>query len=243
MNRASGKRWLSLLVAALLGGATLSTANAAATAAADKIYVNARVWTGRTDAPYAQAIAVAGERILAAGSTKEVAALRAQQTEVIDLKGAFVVPGFIDNHVHFINGGLSLAQVDLRDAKTPQEFSRRIAAAAKARPGKWITDGNWDHELWGTLPTRDWIDAATASTPVLVYRLDGHMALANSLALKLAGITDATPDPEGGTIVRDKNGRATGVLKDTAFNLVTRVIPPASDQQIDEALERRPSMH
>jgi predicted amidohydrolase YtcJ len=233
MNPFSSTRWLSVLLYILFS--CVSTANAADV---DKIYLNARIWTGRTDVPYAQAIAVAGERILATGATKEIEALRTKQTQVIDLKGAFVVPGFIDNHVHFINGGLALTQVDLRDAGTPEEFTRRIAAAAKERPGKWITDGNWDHELWGKLPTRDWIDAVTATTPVLVFRLDGHMALANSLALKLAGITDATPDPEGGTIVRDQQGRATGVLKDTAYNLVTSVIPPQSDKQIDEALQR-----
>jgi predicted amidohydrolase YtcJ len=234
MNVLSGRHRLSFLVLLLFGCA--ATADAAAVA--DKIYLNARIWTGRHEAPYAEAIAVGGERILAAGSRKDVEALRAQQTQVVDLKGAFVVPGFIDNHVHFINGGLALSQVDLRDAATPEEFTRRIAAAAKAQPGKWITDGNWDHELWGKLPTREWIDAVTPTTPVLVFRLDGHMALANSLALKLAGITDATADPQGGTIVRDENGRATGVLKDTAFNLVTRIIPPMSDQQIDAALQR-----
>ncbi len=89
--------------------------------------------------------------------------------------------------------------------------------------GRWIKDGNWDHELWGgELPTRDWIDKDTANTPVFVSRLDGHMALANSLVLKLAGIDEKTPDPDGGTIVRDKNGRPTGVLKDNAMNLVVQ---------------------
>lgn len=230
---------LGFVAAALLGSVGLTAAHAATAPTADKIYVNARVWTGRTESPQAQAIALAGERILAAGSTAEIEALRTPKTAVIDLKGAFVVPGFIDNHVHFIGGGLALAQIDLRDAKTPQEFSRRIAAAAKARPGKWITDGNWDHELWGgELPTREWIDRSTASTPVFVSRLDGHMALTNAVALKLAGITDETPDPEGGTIVRDKSGRATGVLKDAALNLVMRVIPPPSQTELDEALQR-----
>lgn len=233
MSPFCGYRWMGLLL-----GALFSWTAAAGAATADKIYVNARVWTGRAEAPYTQAIAVAGERILATGTVEEIERLRTRQTQVADLNGAFVVPGFIDNHVHFINGGLALTQVDLRDAATREEFARRIAAAAKQRPGKWILDGYWDHELWGTLPTREWIDAVTPTTPVLVYRLDGHMALANTLALERAGITDATPDPEGGTIVRDAHGRATGVLKDTAFNLVTRVIPPPSDKQIDEALER-----
>ena len=176
-------------------------------ASADKIYLNGKFWTGRGDASYVEAIALSGERIIATGSTAEVSARRTPATQIVDLHGAFVVPGFIDNHVHFINGGIALQQVDLRDAGTPAEFSRRIAAAAKARPGKWITDGNWDHQLWGgTLPTRDWIDRETATSPVFVSRLDGHMALANSMTLKIAGITAATPDPEGGLIVRDKDG-------------------------------------
>jgi len=230
--------------------ATLSTqlssaaarSEAAATdrpASADKIYLNGKFWTGRADAPHAEAIALSGEHIIATGTTAEILALRAVKTQVIDLAGAFVVPGFIDNHVHFISGGIALQQVDLRDARTPAEFSSRIAAAAKARPGKWITDGNWDHQLWGgTLPTRDWIDRDTPTSPVFVSRLDGHMALANSVTLKLAGITATTPDPEGGVIVRDKDGKPTGILKDGALDLVTKVMPAPSDADMDEALAK-----
>jgi predicted amidohydrolase YtcJ len=208
-------------------------------ASADKIYVNGKFWMGRGGDSYAEAIALSGEHIIATGTAAEVSSLRTPQTRVIDLGGAFVVPGFIDNHVHFISGGIALQQADLRDARTPAEFTRRIAAAAKARPGKWITDGNWDHQLWGgALPTRDWIDGATPTSPVFVSRLDGHMALANSLTLKLAGISAATPDPEGGLIVRDKDGKPTGILKDRALDLVTRIMPAPSDSDMDEAFAK-----
>jgi len=220
--------------------ALLQWVSVLAAAPPDAIYVNGSIWSGDARQSNAEAIAVADGNIVALGSTAEVRKLAAKTTRVVDLQRARVVPGFIDNHVHFISGGLALDQVDLRDATTPAEFTRRIAQAAARLPkGSWIKDGNWDHELWdGQLPTRDWIDKDTPSTPVFVSRLDGHMALANSLVLKLAGIDEKTPDPEGGTIVRDAAGRPTGVLKDNAMLLVTKVIPPVSDQELEHALAR-----
>jgi len=216
-----------------------SLAGAQSAQAVDEIYINGRFWTGRGDNSYVQAVAVSGERIVAVGTTAEISARRTAKTRVVDLGGQFVTPGLIDTHVHFINGGLALQQVDLRDAATPAEFSRRIVAAARARPGKWITDGNWDHQLWGgKLPSRDWIDRDTPTTPVFVSRLDGHMALVNSVTLKLAGITASTPDPEGGVIVRNADGTPTGILKDGALDLVTKIMPPPSDADMDEALEK-----
>lgn len=211
-----------------------------ASAAPDAIYFNANVWTGDTQKPTAEAIAIGDGSIVAVGSTADIRELADAKTRAVDLKGGFVVPGFIDNHVHFLSGGMALAQVDLRDAATRAEFTKRIArAAAKTPKGQWIKDGNWDHELWGgELPTHDWIDKDTANTPVFISRLDGHMALANSLVLKLAGIDEKTPDPEGGTIVRDPNGQPTGVLKDNAMNLVYQVIPPLSDQELADGLDR-----
>lgn len=206
---------------------------------ADAIYVNARVWTDAKDGSFAQAIAVKGENILAIDSNAAVRAMASDNTKVIDLGGRLVTPGFIDNHTHFVDGSLSLTDVDLRDAATPEEFSRRIAARAKAQPGEWILRGSWDHELWGAkLPERSWIDAQTGNTPVFVVRLDGHMGLANSAALKLAGITDSTKDPVGGEIIRDAKGKPTGLLKDTAMDAVYRAIPQPSNQQIDAALQR-----
>lgn len=229
------------IIRVALAAIILESVSLAALAAPDAIYFKANVWTGNAQQPKAEAIAIDDGSIVAVGTTAEVRKLTDAKTNAVDLKGAFVVPGFIDNHVHFVNGGLALAQVDLRDAATRAEFTKRIAqAAAKTPKGQWIKDGNWDHELWGggELPTRDWIDKDTPTTPVFVSRLDGHMALANSLVLKLAGIDEKTPDPEGGTIVRDKSGRPTGVLKDNAMNLVVKVIPPLSDQELAQGLER-----
>jgi predicted amidohydrolase YtcJ len=145
----------------------------------------------------------------------------------------------VDAHVHFLEGGFRLASVQLRDARTPEEFVRRIAAfAATVPPGTWITGGDWDHEQWGgVLPARSWIDSVTPQHPVWVNRLDGHMALANSAALRAAGVTRATADVPGGAIVRDLDGEPTGILKDNAQALVQRVVPPPSVQQQDRALE------
>ena len=183
--------------------------------------VNGRVWTGNPAQPEAEAVAIAGDRIVAVGTTAEIRG-RAAGAEIIDLGNRFVVPGFVDAHVHFIDGGFRLASVQLRDAATRDEFVARIKAFAATVPqGTWITGGDWDHTLWGgELPRRDWIDAATPGHPVWINRLDGHMALANSAALEAAGVTRATPDVRGGEIVRDASGDPTGLLKDNALGLV-----------------------
>ena len=150
-----------------------------------------------------------------------------------------MLPGFNDSHVHFLGGGFQLSSVNLRDASTPEEFASRIARfAAKLPAGRWITGGDWDHERWADakLPTRQLIDQFTASTPVFVSRLDGHMALANSLALRLAGVTRETSDPPGGLIVRDKTGEPTGVLKDAAMSFVWKVVPqPGFEEKLTAA--------
>ena len=171
----------------------------------DLIFTGGRIWTGlpvsASDAP--SAIAVGEGRVLGVGSDAEIEALAAARTERVDLRGRLVVPGFLDAHTHFIDGGFELAGVQLRDADTPTEFARRIGEQAAAHQGEWVLGGTWDHELWGgELPRRDWIDSLTGDSPVFVTRLDGHMSLANSRALELAGITAATEDPPGGTIVR-----------------------------------------
>jgi predicted amidohydrolase YtcJ len=200
--------------------------------------VNARVWTGNPSQPEAEAIALAGDRIVAVGSTADVRS-RAGSADIVDLGGRFVVPGFIDTHVHFIDGGFRLASVQLRDAATRDEFVSRIARfAATVPPGTWITGGDWDHTLWGgELPRREWIDAFTTAHPVWVSRLDGHMALANSAALRAAGVTDAVADVEGGEIVRDSRKRPTGLLKDNAMDLVAAKVPPPPDAMKDRALD------
>src|SRR5581483_5898497 len=151
------------------------------------------------------AVLTIGDRIATVGSSAEVMKHVSPATRIVDARGGLVAPGFIDSHIHFLIGGLGLASVQLRDARTPGEFVGRIGEFARTRPaGAWIRNGDWDHELWGgELPRRDWIDAVTPDHPVWINRLDGHMALANSAALRAAGVTRDTPDVAGGTIVRD----------------------------------------
>jgi len=199
--------------------------------------LNARVWTGERAAPWAEAIAVEGARIAAVGTSDEIRKLAGGATS-IDAGGRLVVPGFIDTHVHFITGGFRLASVQLRDARTREEFVNRIKAYAATVPaGTWITGGDWDHSLWGgDLPARNWIDGATPNHPVWVNRLDGHMALANSAALKAADVEAATKEVGGGEIVRDRGGVPTGLLKDNAMALVEKVVPPPSQEMLDRAL-------
>jgi predicted amidohydrolase YtcJ len=200
--------------------------------------VNARVWTGNPAHPEAEAVAIAGDRIAAVGTTAEVRA-RAGGAETIDLQGAFVVPGFIDSHVHFLDGGARLASVQLRDASTREDFVARLEAFAAGVPaGTWITGGDWDHTLWGgELPRRDWIDGVTPDHPVWVNRLDGHMALANSAALRAAGVSGRVADVDGGDIVRDDRGEPTGLLKDNAMQLVASKVPAADQAMRDRALD------
>ena len=188
--------------------------------------VNARVWTGDARRPWADAVLVRGERIETVGSSAEVKK-RAGSARVLDARGMMVVPGFVDAHVHLLDGGLALSSVQLRDARTKAEFIGRIRAYARTLPaGAWILSGDWDHTNWGgELPERAWIDSVTPDNPVWINRLDGHMNLANSLALKAARITRDTKDVDGGTIVRDAAGEPTGVLKDNAMALLSPAVP------------------
>jgi predicted amidohydrolase YtcJ/beta-lactamase class A len=209
--------------------------------AADLAVINGRIWTGNRSRPWAEALASRGERVIAIGSNAEIKKLSDSKTQVLDVGGRLTIPGFIDDHTHFIESGFHLLSVDLRDAATPEEFARRIKVqAAKLRAGLWITGGDWDHERWpgGPLPTKEMIDRFTPDNPVFVSRLDGHMALANTVALRMAGITKETKDPPGGTIVRDPTtGEPTGILKDGAQGLVYRVIPEPTEAERDEALK------
>ncbi|MFN8061401.1 MAG: amidohydrolase [Vicinamibacterales bacterium] len=208
-----------------------------ATSSPTLVVVNARIWTGDVSRPWAEALAVTGDRISAVGSTADIEAA-AGGARLVNAGGRLVTPGFIDSHVHFRDGGFRLASVQLRDAPTPQVFTARIEAFAATVPaGTWIQGGDWNHELWGgELPRREWIDAVTPNHPVWVHRLDGHMALANSAALQAAGITRATKDVEGGAIVRDAKGDPTGVLKDNAMGLVDKVVPEPSAEMNARAL-------
>ena len=200
-----------------------------------------RVWTGDQARPWAGAVAIRGDSIIAVGDSAELARQVGKDTRRLDNGRALVVPGFMDGHVHLVEGGYSLGQLDLRDAGSPAQFIARIRAFAEhLQPGEWITDGNWDHERWegSPLPRRDWIDSVTPDNPVFINRLDGHMWLANSAALRLANITRSTPDIAGGVIVRDRSGEPTGVLKDNAHNPIQAVLPVSSSARDDAALVR-----
>ena len=200
---------------------------------ADIVITNANIWTGNDQQKKATAIAIAADTIMAIGSKEEIASFKGTNTEIVDINGKFITPGFIDSHVHLLTGGRSLLSVDLRDASTPEEFSKRITDFAKSQPkGEWILEGNWDHTLWGgELPRKEWIDELTQDHPVALYRLDGHMVFANSAALAFAGIDKNTPEVEGGIIIRDEDGNPTGILKSNAMNILLDKIPPMPDEQ------------
>jgi hypothetical protein len=206
---------------------------------ADLVLLSARVWTGDPKNPEVEALAVRGDRIVAVGSDKQIGALKGPKTVVVDGKWRRVVPGFIDCHTHMDGGGFDLLAVDLRLTKSPAEFTSALAAYAKTKPaGEWLTDGAWDQTLWTppTPPTKALLDPATGDRPACLSRGDGHQVVCNSLALKLAGITAATPDPPGGVIVKDAKGEPTGVLKDGAMDLVWKVRPPRTPAEVAAAL-------
>ena len=207
---------------------------------ADLIIHNAVIWTAENHQQFVSAIAIDHDTLMYAGDNHSAQALAGPQTEIIDARGKFIVPGFIDCHVHFMTGGFNLSSVQLRDAKTPEEFIERIQAFLETQEeGTWILGGDWDHENWGgILPSRNWIDSISPKHPVWINRLDGHMALANSVALKLAGITEAIKVPMGGSITRDEQGRLTGIFKDNAMAVVAAKVPSRSEAQEDLALQR-----
>jgi len=228
------------VLSACLTAAFVTPAAGGQTLEADLVVVNARVRTMDPARPRAEAVAVYGNRIAAVGTSARIRRLIGARTRVVDAGGALLLPGFNDSHVHFLSGGFQLSSVDLRDAATPQEFAARIRRFAEKLPrGRWVTGGDWDHERWpgAPLPTKELIDSFTPDRPVFVNRLDGHMALANSHALRLAGITRDTPDPPGGLIVRDPaTGEPTGVLKDAAMSFVWKVAPePSFEEKLEAA--------
>lgn len=205
---------------------------------ADWIIVG-KIWTGNAEQPWAEAFAIRGDSIIAVGTEAEMKQWDGENTGTSFFREEqLIVPGFIDAHTHFLEGGYNLSSVQLRDASTKEEFIKRIKTYAESvAPGTWILGGDWDHTLWGgELPSRDWIDQFTPNHPVWITRLDGHMTLANSAALKAAGIDESVKDIPGGTIVRNK-GRLTGVFKDNARRLVAVKIPPPTPEQEDKALE------
>ncbi|HLW88165.1 MAG TPA: amidohydrolase [Terriglobales bacterium] len=231
------------IIRALLAACVVWTCAAMAQSrpVADMIITHANIWTVDEAHPRAQAVAVFGDRIIAVGTNEEVVSLRGPKTRMIDAGGKLLLPGFNDAHLHFVSGGMQLDSVQLNDATSLDEFVRRIAERAKKTPkGEWIQGGDWDETKWpgSVLPTKELIDPVTPDNPVFLSRYDGHSSLANSVALKLAGVTAQTPDPPGGAIVRDAQGNPTGDFKDAANDLVAKVIPPFSHDQIVRAVKR-----
>jgi predicted amidohydrolase YtcJ len=228
------KQSATLMTCALLFCST----HAAFTQYADLVFTGGRVWTVDTALPEAEAVAVRGDSIVAVGKDASVRSLIGPRTTVVPLHGRLMLPGFIDDHTHFLAGGFQLQSIDLRYAKDEAEFAARIGQRAKEYPDRWVTGGDWDHDNWpgGTLPARTLVDKVTPNTPVFVSRYDGHMALVNSLVLRRAKITRDTPDPPGGAIVRDPaTGEPTGILKDEAMSLVYGLIPDPTEAESFEA--------
>lgn len=205
----------------------------------DVAYTNARIWAGTGSNPSLSALGTAGSRIAAVG-TEAVRAATGPGTRIVDLGGAFVVPGMTDCHTHFSLGSMRLSQVALESATTPEAFTQQIADAARTLPkGEWLQGGGWDADRWnGDMPTRQWVDATTPDTPVAVQRYDLHMVFMNSAAMKRVGVDRNTADIPGGVIVRDASGEPTGIFKDAAKEMVLSRVPPASAAQIDAAMRR-----
>lgn len=204
------------------------------------LLVNGKIWTGNLQQPEAQAMAISGDTIAAVGTDAEILKLGGGKLPIFDLMGRRVVPGFNDAHVHFVQGGQSLTGPQLRYTKSPEEFRKTLGDFAHRQPwGRWITNGNWDNENWTdkAYPTHALIDPVTKHWPVYVSRMDGHMGLANHIALEKAGIDKNTKDVPGGVIVRDAQGNPTGLLKDAAQELVERVIPAPTRDEMRAAIK------
>jgi predicted amidohydrolase YtcJ len=230
------KKLLSLLLLTAFCLPTIVSAQARQRIAL--LLVNGKIFTADAQFSVAEAVAIDGEKIVAVGSTKDLKAKYAAARE-IDLQGKLVTPGFNDAHVHFLRGAIALLNVVLTETKTLEEAKAKVAAKAKeTKPGEWITGRGWDHTIWKqNFPTRKDLDEIAPNNPVYLVRVDGHVAWANSAALKLAGITKDTKNPEGGEIERDAAGEATGILKETAQGLVARLIPPPTAEQQIKGME------
>ena len=208
---------------------------------ADLIVVNAKVWTGNPLQPEATAFVVKDGRFVFVGNDADAGKWRGPQTQVIDGGGDRIIPGMIDSHLHLIGGGFQLSRINLRDVTGPSAFVEAVdQRVRRLRPGEWLLGGRWSTDSWvgPVMPSKEWIDPVTPENPVLLDRMDGHGALANSVALRIAGIdAKGPPDPPGGRIERDsETGEPTGILKESAINLVSRHVPPPTAEQEIEAL-------
>jgi len=202
--------------------------------AADTIILNARIYTVNPQQPSAEALAISGEKILAVGTKNEIEKYRGASTRIIDAQGHLVLPGFVDCHIHFMDGSMGLTRVDLNDAKTVTEIQKRVKDYAESHAQEpWITGMGWTYPTFGpsALPDKKILDDVVPTRPVYLVAFDGHSSWANSKALQMAGITRETPDPPNGKIVRDEKGEATGALKESAGDLVARVMPKPTREE------------
>ena len=239
-------RKLACLTAAFLFSSSMNPQSQPSTPKADAIYVHGNIYTGIASASSfhvvqrAEAMAIRNGRILAVGSAEEVMRLKGLHTSVVDLQGHFVMPGFNDAHMHLTDAGFKKLTVDLTGARSLEEFRARIRKRVEAaQPMEWITGSGWDETLWPVkeLPTRWDIDEVTTEHPVYLERIDGHVAVANTLALRTARVTLASKDPEGGGIGRDRNGEPNGILRETAREMVEVIIPRPTPEKRLHAIE------
>src|SRR5271169_5827920 len=218
-----------------LGISTAATAQNAKVEPAETILINGKVYTVDAKQSWAQAVAIRGEKIIAVGADTEIEKLRGPQTKVIDAGGKLVLPGFVDCHIHFLEGSISLGQANLESAKNPADIQRILREYAAKHPGDgWILGGGWNYAMFGeeNLPNKKYLDEVFPNRPVLLYGYDGHTSWANSKALALAKIEKDTPNPANGAIVRDaKTGEATGALKESAGSLVGKLVPKPTREE------------
>ncbi len=223
----------------------LTTAALAQDNSPNTIYLHGNIYTQSTP-PRVQALAVTNSSIVAIGSDADIQQLAGPHTQIVDLAGAFVMPGFNDAHTHIASAGQQKLTVDLDNTPSLADMLERIRTyAATAKPGQWILGAGWDHTKWKsapngqkTLPTRQDLDKVTIGHPAVFYRTDGHIVVANSAALAAAGISSATPDPQGGKIDRDANGTPTGIVRESpAFSLIAAKVPPPDPETRRKALD------
>ena len=224
---------------AAAGGLAFAWHARATTRSLDVAYINARLWAGAGSVPVMSAVGIVGDRITVVG-TDAVRIATGKTTRIVDLQGAFLIPGMTDCHTHFVLGSLRLSQIALEGVTTPVAFRDAIGERAKALPaGAWLEGGGWDADRWGgELPTAAWIDPVTPDTPVAIFRYDLHIVLLNSLAMKLVGMDRNSPDVPAGIILRDAQGNPTGIFKDAAKDLVLSRVPKPGATQIDAAVRR-----
>jgi predicted amidohydrolase YtcJ len=234
------KALAAVAAVAVLTAAGVSGKTGEKTGKADRVFVGGRVWTGEPGRPLAEALAVRGTTLLAVGRNAEIRELAGKGTDVVELRGRFVAPGFIDAHLHLLGGALSLQELRLDDAEDFATLSARVRAWAGAHPdARWVTGEGWSYAAFpGGLPSRLQLDVLVPDRPAYLSSYDGHTGWANSAALRLAEVTRATPDPAGGEVVRDANGEPTGALKESAQALVERLVPKLLPHEKQAALRR-----